>query len=111
MELAGKFGIAEAVDPMVEYLRSWDPFGKRRAARLKAIRQSAVAEMKATGLSHAEIGKLLGHLLGALLTLEAMKMEHVLKAPRDGVIADIAVEAGAQVKEGAVLVRLGALEA
>lgn len=46
----------------------------------------------------------------ALLTLEAMKMEHALKAPRDGVIADIAVETGAQVKEGAVLVRLEAAD-
>ncbi|MGE0047108.1 MAG: biotin/lipoyl-containing protein, partial [Hyphomonadaceae bacterium] len=42
----------------------------------------------------------------ALVTLEAMKMEHALKAPRDGVIAEIAVSAGAQVKEGALLVRL-----
>ena len=41
MELAGKFGIAEAVDPMVEYLCGWDPLGKRRAARLKAIRALA----------------------------------------------------------------------
>ncbi|MEY2668893.1 MAG: hypothetical protein RJA59_1531, partial [Pseudomonadota bacterium] len=41
MELAGKFGIAEAVDPMVEYLCGWDPFGKRRGARLKAIRALA----------------------------------------------------------------------
>jgi 3-methylcrotonyl-CoA carboxylase alpha subunit len=41
-----------------------------------------------------------------LVTLEAMKMEHVLKAPRDGIVAEIAVKAGAQVKEGALLVRL-----
>lgn len=42
----------------------------------------------------------------ALLTLEAMKMEHALKAPRDGVILEIAAGVGDQVKEGVVLVRL-----
>ncbi|TPW07009.1 MAG: carbamoyl-phosphate synthase subunit L [Alphaproteobacteria bacterium] len=42
----------------------------------------------------------------ALVTLEAMKMEHALKAPRDGVVAEVGAEEGAQVKEGAVLVRL-----
>jgi len=41
-----------------------------------------------------------------VLSLEAMKMEHVLQAPRDGVIAAVAAEEGAQIKEGAVLVRL-----
>jgi 3-methylcrotonyl-CoA carboxylase alpha subunit len=41
-----------------------------------------------------------------VLSLEAMKMEHVLQAPRDGVIAEVAAEEGAQIKEGAVLVRL-----
>ena len=39
-----------------------------------------------------------------LLVLEAMKMEHVIAAPHDGLIADIADE-GAQVTDGAVLVR------
>ncbi|MFV0473570.1 MAG: acetyl-CoA carboxylase biotin carboxyl carrier protein subunit, partial [Pikeienuella sp.] len=42
----------------------------------------------------------------ALCVLEAMKMEHSLKAPRDGVIASIGAEAGDQVEEGAVLVKL-----
>ncbi|MFD2057747.1 acetyl/propionyl/methylcrotonyl-CoA carboxylase subunit alpha [Mesorhizobium calcicola] len=39
-----------------------------------------------------------------LLILEAMKMEHTIAAPHDGVIAEIATE-GAQVTEGTVLVR------
>ena len=39
-----------------------------------------------------------------LLVLEAMKMEHAITAPQDGVIAEIATE-GAQVSEGVVLVR------
>jgi acetyl/propionyl-CoA carboxylase alpha subunit len=42
----------------------------------------------------------------SIITLEAMKMEHALKAPRDGVILEVAVQTGAQVKEGALLVRL-----
>jgi 3-methylcrotonyl-CoA carboxylase alpha subunit len=39
-----------------------------------------------------------------LLILEAMKMEHTIAAPHDGVIAEIAAE-GAQVNDGVVLVR------
>jgi 3-methylcrotonyl-CoA carboxylase alpha subunit len=41
-----------------------------------------------------------------LLTLEAMKMEHGLIAPFDGTVAELSAEAGAQVGEGAVLVRI-----
>jgi acetyl-CoA carboxylase biotin carboxylase subunit len=42
----------------------------------------------------------------ALLTLEAMKMEHALAAPFDGKVEAVAVALGAQVTEGAVLVTL-----
>ena len=45
-----------------------------------------------------------------MLTLEAMKMEHGLVAPFDGVVAEVAVEAGAQVGEGSVLARVEASE-
>ena len=41
-----------------------------------------------------------------LCVLEAMKMEYVLRAPRDGVIATLSVKAGGQVVAGAVLVTL-----
>jgi 3-methylcrotonyl-CoA carboxylase alpha subunit len=41
-----------------------------------------------------------------LLTLEAMKMEHGLTAPFDGVVSELNAKAGAQVVEGAVLVRV-----
>jgi 3-methylcrotonyl-CoA carboxylase alpha subunit len=41
-----------------------------------------------------------------LLTLEAMKMEHGLIAPFDGVVVEVSAEAGAQVVEGAVLARV-----
>ncbi|WP_209504458.1 MULTISPECIES: acetyl/propionyl/methylcrotonyl-CoA carboxylase subunit alpha [unclassified Ruegeria] len=41
-----------------------------------------------------------------LAILEAMKMEHSLLAARDGVVAEVLVEDGAQVEAGAALVRL-----
>ena len=41
-----------------------------------------------------------------LLTLEAMKMEHALAAPFDGVVAELSATAGGQVSEGVVLARL-----
>ena len=41
-----------------------------------------------------------------LLTLEAMKMEHSLTAPFDGVVAELDAEAGAQVQVEAVLARI-----
>jgi 3-methylcrotonyl-CoA carboxylase alpha subunit len=41
-----------------------------------------------------------------LLTLEAMKMEHSLAAPYDGVVAELNAEVGVQVTEGTVLVRV-----
>ncbi|HEX8571579.1 MAG TPA: acetyl/propionyl/methylcrotonyl-CoA carboxylase subunit alpha [Allosphingosinicella sp.] len=41
-----------------------------------------------------------------LLTLEAMKMEHSLVAPFDGVVAELGAVEGAQVTEGTLLVRV-----
>ena len=41
-----------------------------------------------------------------LLTLEAMKMEHTLKAPFDGVVAELNASAGAQVQVEALLARI-----
>ncbi len=41
-----------------------------------------------------------------LAVLEAMKMEHALLAPRDGVVAEVLASEGAQVEAGAALVRL-----
>lgn len=40
----------------------------------------------------------------AVLVLEAMKMEHRITAPADGVVAAVQVEKGRQVDAGAVLV-------
>ena len=42
----------------------------------------------------------------ALVTLEAMKMEHALTAPFDGTVAEVRGAAGDQVAEGVLLVRL-----
>ncbi len=46
-----------------------------------------------------------------LLTLEAMKMEHSLIAPFDGVVAELNATAGAQVQVEAMLVRIESAEA
>ncbi|MBE7218556.1 MAG: acetyl/propionyl/methylcrotonyl-CoA carboxylase subunit alpha [Caulobacteraceae bacterium] len=46
-----------------------------------------------------------------LLTLEAMKMEHTLVAPFDGVVEALAAAPGAQVREGETLARIRRAEA
>ena len=43
-----------------------------------------------------------------LVVLEAMKMEHILTAPRDGRIAEVLVAEGDQVSDGTTLIRLEA---
>jgi 3-methylcrotonyl-CoA carboxylase alpha subunit len=45
-----------------------------------------------------------------LLTLEAMKMEHTLTAPFDGVVAELNAEAGAQVQVEALLAKIEKVE-
>jgi biotin carboxyl carrier protein len=42
-----------------------------------------------------------------LVTLEAMKMEHTLRAPRAGTVRQVGVTVGSQVDAGAVLVVMG----
>jgi 3-methylcrotonyl-CoA carboxylase alpha subunit len=46
----------------------------------------------------------------SLVTVEAMKMEHTLTAPYDGVVSRIAYGLGDRVQAGAILVELAALE-
>ena len=41
-----------------------------------------------------------------LMVLEAMKMEHTIQAPHDGLVLDVFFEVGAQVNEGVELVRI-----
>ena len=44
--------------------------------------------------------------ISPLIILEAMKMEHTLKAPRDGVIGEVMVNEGEQVTDGTILLVL-----
>jgi len=46
-----------------------------------------------------------------LVTLEAMKMEHGLSAPFDGIVKDMPHDEGAQVQEGTLLARIVAEDA
>jgi 3-methylcrotonyl-CoA carboxylase alpha subunit len=45
-----------------------------------------------------------------LVTLEAMKMEHSLTAPFDGIVAELPATSGDQVSEGALLVRIARVD-
>jgi len=42
----------------------------------------------------------------ALAVMEAMKMEHTINAPRDGVVAELLFAVGDQVGDGAELLRM-----
>jgi 3-methylcrotonyl-CoA carboxylase alpha subunit len=44
----------------------------------------------------------------ALAVMEAMKMEHTISAPGDGIVAELLFAVGDQVPEGAELLRLEA---
>ena len=44
----------------------------------------------------------------ALAVMEAMKMEHTIAAPADGVVVELLYAPGDQVGEGAELLKLGA---
>ncbi|MFT3779325.1 MAG: acetyl/propionyl/methylcrotonyl-CoA carboxylase subunit alpha [Ottowia sp.] len=46
----------------------------------------------------------------AVAVMEAMKMEHTIAAPRDGVVGEVLYAPGDQVAEGAELLRLGATD-
>ena len=56
-------------------------------------------------LVHAHVGENVTKGM-PLMVMEAMKMEHTLKAPRDGIVAQCFVDTGDQVEEGAVLLQL-----
>jgi 3-methylcrotonyl-CoA carboxylase alpha subunit len=43
----------------------------------------------------------------ALMVIEAMKMEHTIIAPHDGVVEEVRYRVGDQVAEGATLIALG----
>ena len=84
-----------------------DPFAEAEAAAagaggLRAPMPGLVKLVKAAAGDSVVKGQ-------ALLVLEAMKMEHTIVAPHDGVIADIAAS-GSQVTDGTVLARFVDME-
>ena len=77
------------------------------AAEVEAAAGSLVAPMPGTVVRvDARIGDVVES--GAVLVvLEAMKMEHVVRAPHDGIVTDIAVALGQAVNQGTVLAVVG----
>ena len=89
---------------------------------LGSVEFTAVPRFAEPGSTHAEgsllapmpglvirLGAQLGDKVAAgqpLVWMEAMKMEHTITAPADGVLADLSVEPGQQVDVGAVLARV-----
>jgi 3-methylcrotonyl-CoA carboxylase alpha subunit len=82
---------------------AFDLPGRANAASASAVDGAIVAPMpgKITSVEISQGDKVAKG--QRLLTLEAMKMEHGLVAPFDGVIAVLSAKAGAQVSEGTVL--------
>jgi 3-methylcrotonyl-CoA carboxylase alpha subunit len=95
-------------------------FAAQGAAVLKPISRPAMAKAStdnhaAAGLTAPMPGKLLSFAVKAgdtvkkgqlLATMEAMKMEHSIAAPIDGVVAELLYQTGEQVGEGSPLLRL-----
>ncbi|MBY0574402.1 MAG: acetyl/propionyl/methylcrotonyl-CoA carboxylase subunit alpha [Undibacterium sp.] len=81
---------------------------------LDALAHAGEAEAHAGGLSAPMPGKIVAVLVNAgqevqkgdaLLIMEAMKMEHTITAPHDGVIEEVLYAVADQVTEGAALLR------
>jgi len=98
--------------------QGWHVFCQGGARRLALRQNSHAGESEAvTGLLTAPMpGKIIKVMVRAgrkvakgepLLILEAMKMEHTITAPADGVVKELHYAAGEQVLEGAELIRLG----
>ncbi|MFM2420801.1 MAG: hypothetical protein RL385_5524 [Pseudomonadota bacterium] len=77
-----------------------------RPGELDAVRAPMPGKVTAV---HAAVGAVV-HRGDPLVRLEAMKMEHTLRAPEDAVVLLVNVREGAQVTEGSVLVSLRAKE-
>ena len=86
---------------------SRDPRAVAGAARPAATVRSARRCRARSSPSSVAVGATVAR--GApLVTLEAMKMEHALAAPFDGVVAEVAATVGEQVSEGVLLARVEA---
>ena len=107
--------IAVAVDPTDQHgARAVHADGPMGSVSLRALpRFTDPAERVASGSLLAPMpGSVVRVLVGAgdsvaagdpVLVLEAMKMQHTVKAPHDGVVTELAVGVGHQVASGAVL--------
>lgn len=88
--------------PLIIERFSWQTFGnpnKEKKGQLTApMPATVVAILKAKGEQVNEGD--------SLIVLEAMKMEHTICAPKEGIIAELFYEVGAQVNEGAELLAL-----
>ncbi len=73
--------------------------GAEGPAGLAAPMPGKVVSISARRGDHVQRGQ-------ALAVMEAMKMEHTITAPRDGVVAELLCAAGDQVAEGSELLRL-----
>ena len=98
-------GVQVALDGGTWRLGLADESARRTAAATAAGRVVApmpgkIAAVHVTQGAHVTRGQI-------LLVLEAMKMEHAITAPGDGVVADIRYAAGDPVAEGAELLVLG----
>ncbi|MPZ59290.1 MAG: ATP-grasp domain-containing protein [Rhizobiales bacterium] len=90
--------------------------GRQTVVRRREFAETAIDNHDASGVVHAPMhGKVLAVLVepGAevrksqrVAVIEAMKMEHALTAPIDGIVSDIAAQVGSQVAEGAVILRI-----
>jgi acetyl/propionyl-CoA carboxylase alpha subunit len=97
--------------------------GRRMPVRVLSWREQVLAAAEASGASHTGPVEVTATLPGlvvaihhevgaevaqgdALLTIEAMKMQNEVRAPRSGMVASVSVEAGKPVVTGQLLVRL-----
>jgi len=71
--------------------------GQERAGAARAPMPGKVLDIRVASGDEVSAGDL-------LLTLEAMKMEHQIKASHDGIVSELPVKVGDQVANGAVLV-------
>ena len=93
------------------------PEGTRVMQRLDRMAQAGQAEAHSGGLKAPMPGKVSAYMATvgqavvkgqAVAVMEAMKMEHTLVAPRDGVVEALLYAPGDQVAEGAELLKLAA---
>jgi 3-methylcrotonyl-CoA carboxylase alpha subunit len=92
--------------------------GRQTVVRRREITETTLMSGDADGAVRAPMhGKVQAVLVGPgdevhrgqrIAVIEAMKMEHALTAPCDGIVGDVAAEAGSQVAEGAIILRIDA---